>query len=131
MRGYCCLRDFCSMRWCGQIRRASKGALAPCPPKISSVRDNRSVVGTLRFCPPCACGSIPCDDLALALVNVGGIEQIAAAPAHQEFRPPRPDRVVTPAPRRGFARLVFQQLRDPPGGCDLVAVGTDAQRNGQ
>ena len=82
--------------------------------------------------------SIPRDDLALALVNICGVEQIAATPPHQKFRPPRPDRVVAPAPRRGFARLVFRQLRKredvaphPPGGCDLVAVGTHAQRNGQ
>ena|SRR5205823_747425 len=82
--------------------------------------------------------SIPCDDLALALVNVRGVEQIAATPPHQKFRPPRPYRVVTPTTRRGFVRLVFRQLRKredvaphPPDGCDLVAVGTHAQRNGQ
>src|SRR6266700_2765521 len=81
--------------------------------------------------------SIRRDDLALALVNVRRVKQIAATPPHQKFRPPRPDRVVTPTPRRGFARLVFRQLRQredvaphPPGGCDLVAVGTYAQRNG-
>ena len=77
--------------------------------------------------------SIPCDDLALALVDVRGIEQIAAAPPYQEFRTPRPDRVVTPAALRRFGRLVFRQLRQRedvaphlPGGRDLIAVGTHA-----
>jgi hypothetical protein len=82
--------------------------------------------------------SFPRDDFTLALMNIRGVEQIAAAPPHQEFRPSRPDRVVTPAPRRGFARRVFRQLWQregiaphPPRGGDLVAVGTHAQRNGQ
>src|ERR1700682_3129671 len=81
---------------------------------------------------------IPRDDLALALMNIRRVQQIAAASPHQEFRPPRPDRVVAPAPRGGWARLVFLQPRKRedvaphlPGGRDLVAVGTHAQWNCQ
>ena len=81
---------------------------------------------------------IPRDDLALALMNIGRVEQIAAPPPHQEFRAPCPDRIVTPPPSGGFARFVLRQLRkrqdvapDLPGGCNLVAVGTDPQGNGQ
>ena len=77
---------------------------------------------------------IPRDDLALAVMDIRRIEQIAAAPPHQEFRPPRPDRVVAPAPWRRLARLVFRQLRKRedlaphlPGRRDLLAVGTHAQ----
>src|ERR1700736_6590116 len=78
------------------------------------------------------------DDLAFALMTLRRVEQTADAPPPQEFRPSRPDRVVTPAPWRGFARLDFRQLWQredlaphPPGGGDLVAVGTHAQGNGQ
>ncbi len=81
---------------------------------------------------------IPCNDLALALMNIRRVQQITAAPPHQEFRSPRPDRVVAPAPHGGFTRLVFRQLRKRedvaphlPGGRDLFAVGTDAQGNCQ
>ena len=83
-------------------------------------------------------GLIPRDDLAFALMNIRRVQRSAAAPPHQEFRTPSPDRVVAPAPHGGFARLVFQQLRKRenvaphlPRGCDLFAVGTDAQGNGQ
>ena len=34
---------------------------------------------------------------------LAGFEQIAAAPPHQKFRPPRPDRVAPPPPRRRLA----------------------------
>ena len=76
----------------------------------------------------------PRDDLALALMDVRRVEQIAAAPPHQEFRPPRADRVAPAPARRRFARLVLRQLRQRedlaphlPGGRDLVRVGTDAR----
>ena len=72
--------------------------------------------------------SIPRDDLALALMNVGRVEQVAGAAAHQKFRPAGADRVVAAAARRGFARLVFRQLRKRedlaphlPGGREFVA----------
>ena len=81
---------------------------------------------------------VPRDDLALALMDIGWIDQIAGASPHQEFRTPGPDRVVTPAPRRGLACLVFLYLRKRedlaphlPGGGDFLAVGADAQRNRQ
>ena len=81
---------------------------------------------------------VPRDDLAFALMQVRRIEQIAAAPPHQEFRATRPDRVMTPAPRGGLARSVFRQLRKRedlaphlPGGRDLFAIGAYAQGNGQ
>src|SRR5260370_3455261 len=83
-------------------------------------------------------GSIPRDDLALTLVNIRRVEQVAAAAPHQKFRTPRADCVVAPAPDRGFARLVFRQLRQLediaphlPGGGDLVAVGAHAKWNVQ
>src|SRR3977135_3618140 len=82
--------------------------------------------------------SIPCDDLALALMDVRRIEQIVAAPPHQELRPPRPARAVTPAPRARRSNFLLRQLGERedvaphlPGGRDLVAVGTDAQGNRQ
>src|SRR5260370_40205548 len=88
----------------------------------------------------CAAGknSVPCADLALALMNIRRVEQTAAAPPHQEFRPPRPDRVVAPAPHGGFTSLVFRQLRKSedvaphlPSGRDLFEVGAYAQGNWQ
>ena len=122
-----CLRIFKSNRDAGLLLFA--GLLAD-----AVMRAARHVLQLLRR----SAYSLSRDDLALALMDVGRIEQIAAAPPHQEFRPPRPDRVVTPAPRRRFARLVFRQLRKRedvaphlPGGRDLVAVGTDAERNRQ
>src|SRR5205814_4652155 len=55
--------------------------------------------------------SIPRDDLALALVNIRRVEQVAGAAAHQEFGAAGADRVVTAAADRGFARAFFRQLR--------------------
>src|SRR5713226_9198504 len=75
------------------------------------------------------CRLIPRDDLALAAVNICGIEQIAGAPPHQKFRPPGSDRIAAPAPRRGLARIVLQPRKredlapDLPGARDLLAVG--------
>ena len=47
--------------------------------------------------------SIPRDDLAFAVVNVGRVEQVAGAAAHQEFRAAGADRVVAAAAGGGFA----------------------------
>src|SRR5689334_16042276 len=55
--------------------------------------------------------SVPRDDLAFAAVHVEFAERVAGAAAHQEFRTAAADRVVTAAARRGFAYLVFRQLR--------------------
>ena len=81
---------------------------------------------------------VPGDDLALALIIARDIEQIARLAAHQEFRPPRFDRMVAPPPRRGFARGIFRQLRqgknlapDLPGHFDLIVIRTDQKRNRQ
>src|SRR6202035_3810018 len=80
--------------------------------------------------------SIPRDDLALALMQVGRIEQVAGAAAHQEFRASGADRVVTAAPHRGLGGLGFRQSRQRediapnlPGRCDLFGIGTDAERD--
>jgi 4-hydroxybenzoate polyprenyl transferase len=52
-----------------------------------------------RGCGDAGRGLIPGDDLAFALMDVGGVEQVAAASPHQEFRTPGPDRIVPPPPR--------------------------------
>src|ERR1700727_3587648 len=91
-----------------------------------------------RGCGPAHKHSIRCDDLALALMNMGRIEQVATAPPHQEFWTPAANRIMPPPPRRRFARLVFRQLRKPedlaphlPRRRQFVAIGTDAERNAQ
>src|SRR4051812_30256305 len=80
--------------------------------------------------------SIPCDDLAFAVVNVGRVEQVAGAAADQKFRAAGTDRVVAAAPGGRFASLVFRQQRqrkdiapDLPRGSDLFGIGTDTERN--
>ena len=66
----------------------------------------RAIGGHASLCPPTASlVSIPGDDLALAVVDVRRIEQIAAAAADQEFRTPGPDRVMAPPPRAGSVAL--------------------------
>jgi hypothetical protein len=82
--------------------------------------------------------SIPRDDLALALMEIRRIEQIAAAPPHQKFRTPGADRIVPPPAAGRLAGLVFRQLRKCedlaphlPGRRDFLAVGTSAKRNAQ
>src|SRR5437899_1074204 len=89
-------------------------------------------------CPGRRNSLVPRDDLVLALMDIRRVQQIAAAPPHQEFRPPYADRVVTPPPWRGLARRVFRQLRKRedvaphlPGRRYFVAVGTHAQGNVQ
>jgi hypothetical protein len=97
---------------------------------ISNNRDDEAVSITPR--------SIPRDDLAFALMNIRWIERIAAAPPYQKLRAPGADRAVAAAPGGGLAHFVFRQLRKredlaphPPGGRDLFAVGTDAERDRQ
>src|SRR3954453_11707549 len=72
------------------------------------------------------------------MVNVCGIEQLAAAAAHQEFRTPCPNRIATTTPRGRFMRLFFGQLRKGedvaphlPGGRYLVRIGVCAERDRQ
>ena len=115
-------RDCWPMRCCGPVRQSSSEVCA----KQCALRD-RGRNGWQWI------SVNPGDDLAFAVVKVRRIEQIAAAPPHQEFRTPRPDRVVTPAPLRRFGHLVFRQLRQPedvaphlPGRRDLVAIRTHA-----
>src|SRR3954447_18525962 len=82
--------------------------------------------------------SIPCDDLALALVDIRRVEQVTGATAHQEFRAAGADRVVAAAADGRLARLVFRQLwqREDlaphlPGRIDLLGIGTDGERDVQ
>ena len=63
------------------------------------------VAGSLR----CKLVLISRDDLALALVNIRGVEQVTAAAADQEFRAAGADRVVTAAALGRFASLGFRQ----------------------
>jgi hypothetical protein len=52
---------------------------------------------------------IPRDDLAFALMHIRGVEQIAAASAHQKFRTAGADRVVAAAAGGRFVIVVFRQ----------------------
>ena len=78
---------------------------------------------------------IPGDDLAFAAIIFRRIEQITGLSPHQEFRAPRLDDVVAPAPRRGFLGQLLRKLReredlapDPPGDFDFIGIRTDAER---
>src|ERR1700689_134234 len=106
MPGYCCLLACSQMRGCGprsNLARQSWGAsLFGEPRRMTNARvcgdpSRRAKCTHLRMTSVWMTkrGLIPCDDLALALVEVRRVQQIATAPPHQEFRPPRPDRVVT------------------------------------
>ena len=74
----------------------------------------REAVGIASLHPPTGPARsilIPRDDLALAGVKVGRVEQVAGAAADQEFRVAAADRIVAAAAGGRFANLVFRQLR--------------------
>ena len=70
-------------------------------------------------------------------MDIGAIKSTARAPSHQKFRPPRADRIASPASRRRRARLIVQLRKCEnfapglPCGRNLVGVGADAQGNGE
>jgi len=68
---------------------------------------------------------MPRDDFALTLMDVRWIEQEAATPPYQEFRPPCADRIVAAPPRRGLARLVFAQQRQGEDVAPHLPCGRD------
>ena len=82
--------------------------------------------------------SVPCDDLALVLMDVLKIGQVTAPAAHQKFRAARADGIVAAAAVGRLERELFHQLRQRedvapyrPRGGNLLGIGAYAQWNVQ
>src|SRR6185437_10347741 len=77
------------------------------------------------------------DDFAFAAIAGGGIEQVAAAPPHQEFRTPSMDRIAPSPARRRIAPVVGELRKREdlapalPRGGKFGGIFSDEKRNGE